>query len=102
MALSVHLHPPGESDHDGRPKAELVVEERPADERWSVANNERGVRTLVERPSRAAPALVALEATGGYELAAVAALVACMRKLLTILNAMTRTNTRWQEHPNTA
>ena len=32
------------------------------------------------------------------------ALVACMRKLLTILNAMMRTNTRWQEmsHPDQA
>jgi transposase len=32
------------------------------------------------------------------------ALVACMRKLLTILNAMMRTNTRWQEvrHPDHA
>jgi len=28
--------------------------------------------------------------------------VACMRTLLTILNAMARTNTRWQEHPATA
>ena len=57
-------------------KGELVVAVRPADERWSVANDERGVRTLVERLTRDGPALVVLEATGGYELAAVAALAA--------------------------
>jgi len=57
-------------------KAELVVAARPSDERWSVANDERGARTLAERLKRGAPALVVLEATGGYELAAVAALAA--------------------------
>jgi transposase len=57
-------------------KAELVVAARPSDERWSVANDERGARTLAERLKRDAPALVVLEATGGYELAAVAALAA--------------------------
>jgi transposase len=57
-------------------KAELVVAVRPAEERWAVANDERGHRTLVERLKRDAPALVVLEATGGYELAAVAALAA--------------------------
>jgi transposase len=55
-------------------KAELVVGTRPAAERWAVANDERGVRTLVERLTRDAPALIVLEATGGYELLAVAAL----------------------------
>jgi len=57
-------------------KAELVVGTRPAAERWTVANDERGVRTLVERLTRDAPALIVLEATGGYELLAVGALVA--------------------------
>ena len=57
-------------------KAELVVAARPGDERWSVANDERGVRTLVERLKREGPSLVVLEATGGYELAAVGALAA--------------------------
>lgn len=57
-------------------KAELVVATRPADERWPVSNDERGLRTLVERLRRDAPALVVLEATGGYEVAAVAALAA--------------------------
>jgi transposase len=57
-------------------KAELVVASRPADECWAVTNDERGVRTLVERRKCDRPALVALEATGGYELTAVAALAA--------------------------
>ena len=57
-------------------KAELVVAVRPSGERWSVANDERGIRTLVERLKRDAPELVVLEATGGYELAAAAALAA--------------------------
>ena len=30
-------------------KAELGVAARPSGERWTVANDERGVRTLVER-----------------------------------------------------
>jgi transposase len=57
-------------------KAELVVGTRPAAERWTVANDERGVRTLVERLTRDAPTLIVLEATGGYELLAVAGLAA--------------------------
>jgi transposase len=55
-------------------KAELVVGTRPADERWTVANDERGVRTLVERLRVTPPELIVLEATGGYELLCVAAL----------------------------
>ena len=61
-------------------KTELVVGTRTGtsapDEQWSVANDERGLRTLVERLKRDAPTLIVLEATGGYELAAVGALVA--------------------------
>jgi len=57
-------------------KAELVVATRPTGERWTVANDERGVRTLVERFRGDAPALIVLEATGGYELLCVAALAA--------------------------
>ena len=38
-------------------KAELVVAARPSGERWTVANDERGVRTLVERFQREAPEL---------------------------------------------
>ena len=57
-------------------KAELVVAAHPTGERWAVANDERGIRTLVERLRSAAPELIVLEATGGYELLCVAALAA--------------------------
>jgi transposase len=57
-------------------KAELVVATRPAGERWTVENDERGIRTLVERLRRDGAALVVLEATGGYELQCVAGLAA--------------------------
>jgi len=57
-------------------KVELVVATRPAGERWTVANDEAGGRELAARLRGAAPELVVLEATGGYELLAVAALAA--------------------------
>lgn len=57
-------------------KAELVVSTQPTEERWTVANDERGVRTLVERLRSLEPQLLVLEATGGYELLSVAALAA--------------------------
>ena len=57
-------------------KAELVIALRPSGDRWTVANDEAGIPTLVKRLRRPAPALVVLEATGGYERAAVAALAA--------------------------
>lgn len=57
-------------------KAELVLAARPSGERWTVANDEHGIRALVERLQRLAPTLIVLEATGGYELLCVAALAA--------------------------
>jgi transposase len=57
-------------------QAELVVAARPTGERWTVAHDERGVRTLVERLRAAPPKLIVLEATGGYELECVGALAA--------------------------
>jgi len=57
-------------------KAELVISTQPTEARWTVANDERGVRTLVERLRALAPELIVLEATGGYELLAVAGLAA--------------------------
>lgn len=65
-------------------KAELVVATRPAGERWTVENDERGVRTLVERLRRDAVDLVVLEATGGYELLCVAALVAASLPIVVV------------------
>jgi transposase len=43
---------------------------------WSCANNARGIALLVERLEAANPALVVLEATGGYEEELLAALIA--------------------------
>lgn len=42
----------------------------------SVSNSEQGIRALVEAMSDAAPRLVVMEATGGFEIAAAAALAA--------------------------
>ena len=57
-------------------KAELVVAVRPGGDRWTVPNNEAGVGRLRARLKQLVPTLVVLEATGGYERAAVAALAA--------------------------
>lgn len=57
-------------------KATLDIALRPGEGRWAVGNDASGVHLLVARLRVAAPALIVLEATGGYELAAVAALVA--------------------------
>jgi transposase len=57
-------------------KAELIIAIRPSGDRWAVANDEAGLQTLLKRLRRPAPALVVLEATGGYERATVAALAA--------------------------
>src|SRR6185312_6899534 len=57
-------------------KAELVVSIVPSMERCTVANDERGVRTLVDRLRGLTPTLIFLEATGGSELLSVAALAA--------------------------
>ena len=58
-------------------KAELVVAAGSAGPAlWAVPNDEAGVRALAERLAGLAPELIVLEATGGYELLAVAALAA--------------------------
>ena len=56
--------------------AALVVALRPGDARWIVPNTEGGVARLCECLQELAPTLVVLEATGGYERTAVAALAA--------------------------
>ncbi len=57
-------------------KAELVVSEGATGPCWTSGNDEAGVRELTRRLSAAAPELIVLEATGGYELLCVTALVA--------------------------
>jgi transposase len=54
----------------------LVVHTRPTNEHWTVKNTEAGVQQLAERLRTLAPALVVLEATGGYELLAAGTLYA--------------------------
>ena len=57
-------------------KAHLDVAARPGGAAFRVANDPAGLAALVERLGPPAPALVVVEATGGYELPAVAALQA--------------------------
>ena len=57
-------------------KAPLDIAVRPTGERWTVTNDEAGLIALVARLQRVAPALIVLEATGGYQRAVVAALAA--------------------------
>jgi len=55
-------------------KEALVVHVHPTAEGWTVPNTVAGLATLGERLASRGPALIVLEATGGYETAAVAAL----------------------------
>lgn len=57
-------------------KARLDIGVAPSGETWAVDHDEAGIATVVERLVAVRPALVILEATGGLELAVVAALVA--------------------------
>jgi transposase len=61
---------------DVSPKAHLDVAVRPTGERYSVVNDPEGIDTLVGRLVEADPALVVLEATGGFERSAAMALAA--------------------------
>jgi transposase len=55
-------------------KAQLDIAIRPAGERWAVPNDASGVTTLVDRGQALQPTLMVLEAPGGLERAATAAL----------------------------
>ena len=55
-------------------KAQLDIAVRPSGERWAVPNDAGGVVTLVERLQTLHPTLMVLEATGGLERVATAAL----------------------------
>lgn len=55
-------------------QAELVIALRPTAEAWTVENDEPGIAALIRRLRPLAVTLIVLEATGGYERAAVAAL----------------------------
>jgi transposase len=55
-------------------KRELVVAARPSGERFIVENNDSGVSKLIQRMKQMKPERIVFEASGGYEVAAVAAL----------------------------
>lgn len=55
-------------------KGELVVALRPGAQSWTVGNDEVGIQELLRRLTPQRPALVVIEATGGYERSVVAAL----------------------------
>jgi transposase len=55
-------------------KARLDVAARPSGDQWQVANTEEGIADLLAKLRPLAPALIVLEASGGWELAVVAAL----------------------------
>ena len=55
-------------------KDRLEVATRPGMESWNVTNDERGISELVDRLRKSRPTLIVLEATGGLEIPAVAAL----------------------------
>jgi transposase len=57
-------------------KARLDVASTGSDEVWSVANAAEGIVQLVQRLSEIGPTLVVMEATGGFEVPAAAALAA--------------------------
>jgi transposase len=65
-------------------KAELVVSILPTGERLAVANDERGVQTLVGQLQAKAATLIVLEATGGYELLVVGALAAAGQPVIVV------------------
>ena len=57
-------------------KAQLDVALTGSDETWTVPNAPDGITQLVQRLDERPPTLVVLEATGGFEVAAAAALAA--------------------------
>jgi transposase len=57
-------------------KGQLDVAQAPRGEAWSFVNDTEGIRSLAQRLSALKPALVVLEATGGFEAAPAAGLIA--------------------------
>jgi transposase len=65
-------------------KAQWDMAVRPSGERWAVPNDADGVVTLVERLQALHPPLIVLEATGGLERAATAALATAGRPVVVV------------------
>ena len=57
-------------------KAQLDIAVRPSGERWQVTNDPEGCAALVDRLTGLRPTLIVLEATGGFEAPAAAAVAA--------------------------
>lgn len=57
-------------------KARLDVASTVSDETWSISNDSDGIAQLVEQLAQSEPELVVMEATGGFEVPAAAALAA--------------------------
>ena len=57
---------------------------RPSGERWAVRNDATGIGTLVERLQTLHPTRIVLEATGGLERAATAALATAGRPVVVV------------------
>jgi len=55
-------------------KQHLDVAIRPTGETFQVGNDEDGIAQLIERMKKASPALIVMEATGGYETTVASAL----------------------------
>ena len=66
-------------------KNQLDVTVRPSGDRWEVANDGKSIRGLVERLRQVGPTLIVLEATGGLQVAATAAL-ATARLAVAVVN----------------
>jgi transposase len=66
-------------------KRQLDVAARPGGERWAAVNDVAGIAGVVERLRTTGPvALIVLEATGGYEMALVAALTTAQLPLVVV------------------
>jgi transposase len=65
-------------------KAQLDIALRPTGERAAVTNDEPGIAALVIRLQAVSPALIVLEATGGYHRAVVAALAAAALPIVVV------------------
>jgi len=66
-------------------KSSLEVAVRPTDERWRVANDERGIEQISSHLRELGPALIVLEATGGLEVPLASAL-ACAQQPVAVVN----------------
>lgn len=71
-------------------KDRLDVHVRPSGEAFAVARNGRGLEELVERLSTLSPALIAVEATGGFETIVAAALAGASLPLAVVNPAQVR------------